>query len=70
MAESRFTNLRVIVASPLSFFFMVILLAGLRHRHMSETRIAVCLILGPVFVLWQEGVPESSDQSIRLLQLA
>jgi hypothetical protein len=24
----------------------------LGHRHLSETRIAVCLILGPVFVLW------------------
>jgi hypothetical protein len=32
--------------------FMLILSAGLGHRYMSETRAAVCLILGPVFVLW------------------
>src|SRR5659263_304911 len=31
---------------------MVILSDGLVHRHPSERRIAVCLILGPVFVLW------------------
>ena len=31
---------------------MLILSAGLGYRHLSETRIAVCLILGPVFVLW------------------
>jgi hypothetical protein len=40
--------------------------AGFRHRHLSEMRIGVCLIFGPVFVLWQEGEPESSDQSRRL----
>src|SRR3972149_10728517 len=27
--------------------------AGFRHRYLSETRIAVCLILSPVFVLWR-----------------
>jgi len=37
---------------------------------MSETRIAVCLILGPVFVLWQEGAPEGSDQSTSLFRMA
>jgi hypothetical protein len=31
---------------------MLILSDGLGYRHLSETRIAVCLILGPVFVLW------------------
>jgi hypothetical protein len=31
---------------------MLILSDGLGHRHLSETRIAVCLILGSVFVLW------------------
>ena len=31
---------------------MVILSDDLVHRHPSERRIAVCLILGPVFVLW------------------
>jgi hypothetical protein len=31
---------------------MLILSGGLVHRHLSETRIAVCPILGPVFVLW------------------
>ena len=35
----------------------VILPAGLRYRLLSETRVAVCLILVPVFVLWQEGAP-------------
>ena len=30
----------------------VILSTGLGYRHLSETRIAVCLIPGPVFVLW------------------
>ena len=30
---------------------MLILSAGLRYRHLSETRVAVCLIPGPVFVL-------------------
>jgi hypothetical protein len=34
----------------------IILPAGLRNRLPSETRVAVCLILGPVFVLWQESV--------------
>jgi hypothetical protein len=51
--------------SPLSN--TVILPASLRNRLPSETRAAVCLILGPAFVLWQEGEPESSDQSISLL---
>ena len=31
---------------------MVILFDNLGHRYLSETRIAVCPILGPVFVLW------------------
>jgi hypothetical protein len=31
---------------------MLILSNDLGYRHLSETRIAVCLILGPVFVLW------------------
>jgi hypothetical protein len=31
---------------------MLILSDGLRYRLLSETRAAVCLILGPVFVLW------------------
>ena len=48
----------------------VILPASIRYRLPSETRVAVCLILGTVFDLWQEGEPESSDQSIRLLWLA
>jgi len=30
---------------------MLILSDGLGYRHLSETRIAVCLIIGPVFVL-------------------
>jgi len=29
--------------------------AGLRYRHLSEMRPAVCLIFGSVVVLWQEG---------------
>jgi hypothetical protein len=41
----------------------VIQFVGFRNRLPSETRVAVCLILGPVFVLWQEGEPEGSDQS-------
>ena len=32
--------------------------AGLRYRFLSETRVAVYLILGPVFVLWFEGCSE------------
>ena len=32
--------------------FMLILSDRPGHRHMSETRAAVCLILGSVFVLW------------------
>jgi hypothetical protein len=36
----------------------VIMPASLRNRLPSETRVAVCLMLGPVFVLWQEGKPE------------
>ena len=31
---------------------MLILPDSLVHRYLSETRIAVCPILGPVFVLW------------------
>ena len=42
----------------------VILPASLRYRLSSETRVAVYLIFGPVFVLGQEGAPEGSDQSI------
>ena len=38
----------------------VILPACLRYRLLSETRVAVCLILESVFVLWQEGAPEGS----------
>ena len=34
---------------------MLILSDGLGDRHPSEMRIAVCLILGPVFVLWFTG---------------
>jgi hypothetical protein len=30
----------------------LLLSAGFLYRHLSETRVAVCLILGPVFVLW------------------
>src|SRR5512141_196 len=45
--------------------YTVILPASLRYRLLSETRAAVCLIPGPVFVLWQEGTQEDSDQSIR-----
>jgi hypothetical protein len=30
---------------------MLILSCGLGYRHLSETQIVVCLILGPVFVL-------------------
>jgi hypothetical protein len=48
----------------------IILTANFRNRFPSDTRVAFCLIPGPVFVLWHEGEPESSDQSIRLLQLA
>ena len=48
----------------------VILPPSLRYRLLSETRGAVCLILGPVFVLWQEGEPEGSDQSTRLFRMA
>jgi hypothetical protein len=51
---------------------MVILSDGREHRHPSETRIAVCLIPGPVFVLWikaafaEERVSRDSgaDQSV------
>jgi hypothetical protein len=31
---------------------MMILSIDLQYRLRSETRVAVCLILGPVFVLW------------------
>jgi hypothetical protein len=31
---------------------MLLLSDGLGHRHPSETRAVVCLILGPGFVLW------------------
>src|SRR5659263_256439 len=34
---------------------MLIFSDGLWHRHLSETRVAVCLILGPVFVLWRKA---------------
>src|SRR3990172_2976239 len=43
--------------------------ACLRYRYLSETRAAVCLIFGPVVVLWQEGAPEGSDQGKRALLL-
>jgi hypothetical protein len=33
---------------------------------LSETRVAVCLNLGQVFVLWQAGALEGSDQPPRL----
>jgi len=36
----------------------VILSVGFRDRFMSEMRIGVCLILGPVFILWT-GVPQT-----------
>src|SRR3990170_8035245 len=39
----------------------VILPASLRYRLPSETRVAVCLILGSVFVLGQEGALEGSE---------
>jgi len=36
---------------------MVILSDGLRYRHLSETGIAVCPFLRPVFVLWFKAFP-------------
>jgi len=42
-------------------FYTIILPAGLRNRLPSEMRVDVCLIPGPVFVLWPEGEPESSE---------
>ena len=41
----------------------VILPASLRYRLLSETRGAVCLILGPVFVLWFEGYSAEEGRS-------
>jgi hypothetical protein len=43
--------------------YMVILPASLRYRLLSETRVVGCPNFGSVFVLWQEGEPEGSDQS-------
>ena len=42
----------------------IILPDSLRYRHLSETRAVVCLILGPVFVLWQEGYSEEGMAGI------
>jgi hypothetical protein len=44
--------------------------ASLRNRLLSETRVAVCPNFGSVFVLWQEGVPEGSDQSTNMFWMA
>jgi hypothetical protein len=53
MVRSIFRNLLPRIAT---FFHrmqpMMILPDGLEYRYLSETRIAVCLIPGPVFVLW------------------
>jgi hypothetical protein len=46
--------------------YMLILSASLRYRLLSETRVAVCPNYESVFVLWQEGAPEDSDQSTSL----
>ena len=48
--------------NPVSY--NIILPASLRYRLLSETRIAVCLILGSVFVLWQEGGTRTPPPSI------
>ena len=48
----------------------IILTASFRYRLLSETRVAVCLILDPGFVLWLEGAPEGSDRSTRLRWMA
>jgi hypothetical protein len=49
---------------------MLILSGSIRHQHMSETRIAVCPVLGPVFVL-SYGLehPEDGDVGRRLFFL-
>jgi hypothetical protein len=41
---------------------ILILSAGFRHRLLSETRIVVCLILGPVFVLCVEGYSAEEER--------
>jgi len=51
-------NLQV-QAFPLSD--TVILPDHLRYRLLSETRVAVCLILGPVFVLWFIASPLTDE---------
>src|SRR5512146_1589411 len=40
------------ISSYLLTFSIVIPYTGIRHRRLSVLRLAVCLILGPVFVLW------------------
>jgi hypothetical protein len=37
---------------------------------LSELCLAVCPYFDSVFVLWQEGAPEGSDQSTRLFWMA
>ena len=44
---------------------MVILLAGLRYRLLSETRVAVCPNFGSVFVLWLKGIPRKKGGARR-----
>jgi hypothetical protein len=44
----------------------LILSASLRYRLLSETRVAVCLILGPVFVLWQKRFSEEGMTGISM----
>ena len=43
----------------------VILLAGLRYRLLSETRVAVCPNFGSVFVLWLKGIPRKKGGARR-----
>jgi hypothetical protein len=43
---------------------MLIFSEGLGHRHLSDMRAAVCLILGPVFVLWFET--SSAEEAVRM----
>jgi len=68
-----FVHERLVCKAPIPEFPritpMVILPDGLGYRHLSEMRAAVCLILGPVFVLWQEGEenichPFGGDRSV------
>src|SRR5659263_425922 len=71
MVQSIFlTSCRVIATFFHCLELMLILSDGRGHRHLSEMRIAVCLILGPVFVLWLSLIHISEPTRLGMISYA